>query len=88
MLLPALCYAQPDKLGRLNITPASPPDEGIPVFRDHPDKAGIIIESPMTNLTLSRSSNAWRRRLTSFNGSVFRLDFNKQAGYSVRCLKD
>lgn len=51
LLLPALSYSQSEELGRLSITPVSPPDEGIPVFRDHPDQAAIIIESPITNLS-------------------------------------
>ena len=51
MLLPDPGYSQSDELERMTITPVAPPDEGIPVFRDHADKAAIIIESPMTNLS-------------------------------------
>jgi len=42
--------AQTGDLQRLSITPVDAPDAGIPVFRDHPDKAAIIIESSLTNL--------------------------------------
>jgi len=42
--------AQSNELRRLSITPMDRPDAGIPVFRDHPDKAAIIIESSLTNL--------------------------------------
>ena len=50
-LLPVLSYSQPEELRRLIITPVAPPDQGIPVFRDHPDKAALIISSSLTNLT-------------------------------------
>jgi len=58
LMLAALLFAgtsdaQTGNLQRFSITPIPPPSEGVAVFRDHPDKAGIIIESPITNLTFS-----------------------------------
>ncbi len=41
---------QSNELRRLSITPVDAPASGIPVLRDHPDKAAIIIESTLTNL--------------------------------------
>jgi len=52
-LFASICQAQPEDLNRFKITPITPHSDGIPVFRDHPDKAGIIIESPITNLAFS-----------------------------------
>ena len=43
--------AQTGELRRLSITPIPQPDEGIPVFRDYPDKAALIIYSSLTSLT-------------------------------------
>ena len=58
LMLAALLFAgtsdaQTGNLQRFSITPIPPPSEGVAVFRDHPDKAGIIIESPTTNLSFS-----------------------------------
>lgn len=50
LLFCGLAHAQTGDLQRLSITPVDSPDAGIPVFRDHPDKAAIIIESSLTNL--------------------------------------
>ncbi len=50
LLFCGLAHAQIGDLQRLSITPVDAPDAGIPVFRDHPDKAAIIIESSLTNL--------------------------------------
>jgi len=46
-------YSQTGDLKRFSITPMPEHPEGVAVFRDHPDKAGIIIESPTTNLSFS-----------------------------------
>ena len=51
--IPVRVHSQPAELRRLSITPVAPPSAGIPVFTDHPDKAGIIIESPITNLSFT-----------------------------------
>ncbi len=45
--------AQTGNLQRFSITPMPSPSAGVAVFRDHPNKAGIIIESPITNLSFS-----------------------------------
>jgi len=38
--------------------------------------------------TESSSSNAWLRSLSLYSGNVFRSDYGKRLGYSVRCLRD
>jgi len=52
-LLPVLCNGQQVELRRLNISQVSPPSAGIPIFSEHPDKAAIIIESSVNNLTFN-----------------------------------
>ena len=47
----ASAHAQTTELRRMSIEHIPPPDQGIPVFRDHPDKAALIIHSSLTNLT-------------------------------------
>jgi len=50
LLVCGLSMAQTNELRRLSIIPVSPPSEGIPVFRDYPDKAALIIYSSLSNL--------------------------------------
>jgi uncharacterized protein (TIGR02145 family) len=38
--------------------------------------------------TISGTTNAWMRYVVNTDASVFRNDFNRRAGISVRCLKD
>ncbi len=51
IVLTTVTNVQTGELRRINIEQIPPPDQGIPVFRDHPDKAALIIYSSLTNLT-------------------------------------
>ncbi len=51
IFLAGSAHAQTSELRRINIEQVPSPDQGIPVFRDHPDKAALIIYSSLTNLS-------------------------------------
>ena len=49
--------AQAQSLQRMEVSQVSAPDQGVAVFMDYPDKAAIIIESPITSLRFSSNMN-------------------------------
>lgn len=52
-----LSSSQAQTLQRMEITQVSAPAQGVAVFMDYPDKAAIIIESPITTLRFSSNMN-------------------------------
>ncbi len=49
---------------------------------------GMGLYTVFWSSTMSSTDNAWSRELAAFETNVYRMDFDKEFGYSVRCLRD
>ena len=54
---------QAQSLQRMEVSQLSAPEQGVAVFMDYPDKAAIIIESPLTSLRFSSNMNGIVREM-------------------------